>query len=254
MTLVRQPELSGSIPVAPSRPASPRTLTGTDCESTTAPPSWSDVAALATRFEDTPPEEVVTWALTQFGSGLALVCSFQNCVLIHMATQIDAGVEVIFLDTGSHFAETLSFVEEVRAHYGLNLRMVRPGADADGWPCGSERCCELRKLVPLTRALAQRTAWMTGLKRVDTTARSGAPTVGWDSTRAMLKVNPLARWSYDDIARYEAEHHLLVHPLKERGYLSIGCRPTTRPVSPYEDPRAGRWPGTDRTECGLHGN
>ena len=215
-------------------------------------PSSADVPALASRLEAAPADEVVAWALNLFGPTLTLVCSFQNCVLIDLATQVDAQVEVLFLDTGSHFAETLTFVEEVRALYDLNLRVTMPGPAAKDWPCGSERCCELRKLVPLAGALRGRAAWMTGLKRVDTSNRANSPVVGWDSTRRLVKINPLARWSHRDVTRYEADHQLPVHPLRKKGYSSIGCRPTTRPVSLLEDPRAGRWPGTSKTECGLH--
>jgi len=211
-----------------------------------------DLAPLIAGFEAAAAEEIVVWACDLFGPRLSLVCSFQNCVLIDLVVRTDPGVEVIFLDTGSHFSETLDFVERVRVLYKLNLRVVRPDANAVAWPCGSERCCELRKVVPLNRALEGRGAWMTGLKRVDTPARAATPVVEWDTGRRLVKVNPLARWTYDDVALYEASHELPVHPLKNRGYRSIGCRPTTRPVSRFEDPRAGRWPGTDRTECGLH--
>ncbi len=240
-------------PIGTIRPFAHRTgRTVTNGAPGTDLPSRADVPALASRFETAPAEEVVAWALNLFGPGLALVCSFQNCVLIDLATKFDAEVEVVFLDTGSHFAETLTFVEEVRALYDLNLRVMSPGADVEEWRCGSERCCELRKLAPLTGALAGRDAWMTGLKRVDTPNRANSPVAGWDSARGLIKINPLARWSHHDVARYEADHQLPVHPLRKEGYLSIGCSPTTRPVSPLEDPRAGRWPGTSKTECGLH--
>ena len=216
------------------------------------PPSGVDLVALNAGFEGAPSEEVLAWAFGEFGPALSVVSSFQNCVLVDLATQIDSRAEIIFLDTGSHFAETLSFVEQVRQLYGLNLRIIRPGADAEPWPCGSERCCELRKVVPLARALRGRLAWVSGLKRSETPNRASSPIVGWDSTRGLVKINPLACWTNDDVSRYEADHRLPVHPLKARGYLSIGCEPTTRPVSPFEDPRAGRWPGTEKTECGLH--
>jgi len=195
----------------------------------------------------------VAWAIDRFGPKLSLVCSFQNCVVIDLVTRVEPRAEVIFLDTGSHFAETLRFVEQVRGLYALNLRVLSPSAEADAWPCGSEHCCELRKVVPLDRALGGRDAWMTGVKRVDTVARALTEVIGWDHRRAMAKINPLARWTDDDVAHYEARHDLPVHPLKARGYRSIGCGPTTRPVTSGEHARAGRWPGTDKTECGLHG-
>ncbi len=216
-----------------------------------APPGV-DLVALNASFEGAPPEEVLAWAFGEFGPLLSVVSSFQNCVLVDLATQIDSRAEIIFLDTGSHFAETLTFVEQVRVVYGLNLNIIRPGAEAEPWPCGSERCCELRKVLPLTRALRGRHAWVSGLKRSDTPSRTSSPIVGWDSARGLVKINPLACWTNDDVSRYEADHRLPVHPLKPWGYPSIGCEPTTRPVSSFEDPRAGRWPGTEKTECGLH--
>ena len=198
------------------------------------------------------PRRSSLWAFSEFWPAISVVSSFQNCVLVDLAVRTDPRTEIIFLDTGSHFAETLSFVEQVRQLYGLNLRIIRPGADAEPWPCGSERCCELRKVVPLAGALRGRHAWVSGLKRCDTPNRASSPIVGWDSARGLVKVNPLACWTNDDVSRYEADQRLPVHPLKARGYPSIGCEPTTRPVTRFEDPRAGRWPGTDRTECGLH--
>jgi len=216
------------------------------------PPSGIDLVALNAGFEGAPPEEILAWAFGEFGPALSVVSSFQNCVLIDLATQIDSSAEIVFLDTGSHFAETLSFVEQVHQLYGLNLRVIRPGADAEPWPCGSERCCELRKVVPLAGALRGRPAWVSGLKRNETPNRASSPIVGWDSARGLVKINPLACWTNDDVSRYEADHWLPVHPLKSRGYRSIGGEPTTRPVSSFEDPRAGRWPGTGKTECGLH--
>jgi phosphoadenosine phosphosulfate reductase len=215
-------------------------------------PSGVDLVALNAGFEGAASEEILVWAFGEFGPTLSVVSSFQNCVLVDLATQIDSRAEIIFLDTGSHFAETLGFVEKIRQLYDLNLRIIRPGADAETWPCGSERCCELRKVVPLARALRGRLAWVSGLKRSDTLNRASSPIVGWDSAQGLVKINPLACWTNDDVSRYEADHRLPLHPLKARGYSSIGCEPTTRPVSPFEDPRAGRWPGTEKTECGLH--
>jgi phosphoadenosine phosphosulfate reductase len=214
-----------------------------------SPDEWERLGA---QFDLATAEEVVVWAVERFGRGLSLVCSFQNCVLIDLVTRVDPKVEVIFLDTGAHFAETLTYVERVETQYQLKLRVITPDTDADAWPCGSERCCEVRKLAPLAKALEDREAWMSGLKRVDNAERSNAPVVEWDSTRELVKVNPIATWTHDDVAHYEAERKLPIHPLFRRGYLSIGCSPTTRPVSRDEHQRAGRWSGTNKNECGLH--
>ncbi len=214
--------------------------------------SSTEYERLAAQFERAGAEEVVAWAVERFGRRLSLVCSFQNCVLIDLVTRVDPKVEVIFLDTGAHFPETMTYVERVETQYQLKLRVITPGSDADAWPCGSERCCELRKTKPLERALQGQEAWMTGLKRVDSEERATTPIVEWDEARELVKINPIAMWTHDDVSHYEADRKLPIHPLFRKGYLSIGCSPTTRPVSNLEDRRAGRWPGTEKTECGLH--
>ncbi|HLX87367.1 MAG TPA: phosphoadenylyl-sulfate reductase [Acidimicrobiales bacterium] len=211
-----------------------------------------ELSARSAEFEHAPAGKVMAWATERFGSRLALACSFQDCVVVDIAVGVDPSMEVLFLDTGFHFPETLAFVETVRARYDLNLRVLRPGPEADAWPCGTERCCELRKVAPLDAALSGHLAWLTGLKRVDAPTRAHAPILSWDEARQLVKVNPLATWTDDDVYHYINDHGLPVHPLTERGYLSIGCAPTTRPVAPGEDPRAGRWAGSGKTECGLH--
>ena len=130
--------------------------------------------------------------------------------------------------------------------------MTKPGPEAAAHPCGSEQCCQFRKVEPLRQALAGKRAWLTSLKRSDGPTRADAPIVSWDASFGLVKVNPLATWTDRDIASYLADHDLPVHPLVPRGYLSIGCAPTTRPVAEGEDPRAGRWSGLDKSECGLH--
>ncbi len=211
-----------------------------------------ELASLAVRFETAPAGRVVAWALERFGAAESLACSFQDCVIIDIAVQVAPALEVLFLDTGFHFPETLAFVEQVRSRYDLNLRVLTPGPEAEAWPCGTERCCELRKVAPLRRALSGHEAWITGLKRSDAPTRADAPIVSWDEGNGLVKVNPMATWTDDDVARYEVDHGLPTHPLMSQGYRSIGCAPTTRPVAPGEDPRAGRWSGTGKTECGLH--
>jgi phosphoadenosine phosphosulfate reductase len=212
-----------------------------------------ELAARNAEFETAPAGKVIAWAVQRFGKGLSLACSFQDCVIVDLAVAAEPGIEVLFLDTGFHFPETLAYVEEVRARYDLNLRVMHPGPQAEPWPCGTARCCELRKVEPLNRALEGKAAWLTGLKRSDAATRADAPILSCDAERRLVKINPVATWTDEDIANFEHDHGLPVHPLMERGYRSIGCAPTTRPVAPGEDPRAGRWAGTDKTECGLHG-
>jgi phosphoadenosine phosphosulfate reductase len=225
---------------------------------TTAPSAVPDLAELAVesaRLETLPAGAAVAWAAERFGDSLVIAGSFQDAVLIDIAEQAAPGIEVVFLDTQYHFAETLWFVEEVRRRYDLNLTVVRPLADVqpdNRWQTDVEGCCGVRKVEPLARALAGKAAWITGLRRVDAPTRANAPVVSWDLARGMVKLNPLATWTDDDVAGYIADHDLPVNPLTERGYPSVGCWPCTRPVAPGEDPRAGRWSGKDKTECGLH--
>jgi len=194
----------------------------------------------------------IAWALEQFGDDVAVASSFQDAVLVDLVLKARSGIEIIFLDTEYHFPETLAFVERLRKVLALNLTTTHPSVGKDEFPCGSPRCCEVRKVEPLNRALAGKGAWITGLKRVDTPEREAAPIVAWDPARAMVKVNPVATWTDDDIDRYLDEHGLPRHPLTYVGYVSIGCAPTTQPVAEGQNPREGRWPGSDKTECGLH--
>jgi len=212
-----------------------------------------ELAEADARLATAPSGKVIEWAVDRFGHSLVLACSFQDIVIVDLAVQSDPDIEVIFLDTGAHFPETLEFVDAVTERYHLNLTVTHPGPEAADWPCGSARCCELRKVEPLRRAVAGREAWLTALKRVDAPTRRDAPIVAFDRAFGLVKINPMATWTDADIDSYVADHQLPVHPLMARGYLSIGCAPTTRPVAEGEDPRAGRWSGSDKVECGLHG-
>jgi phosphoadenosine phosphosulfate reductase len=212
-----------------------------------------ELAARSAEFEAAPAGKVIRWATGRFGGNISLACSFQDCVVVDLAVRVDPAIEVLFLDTGFHFPETLAYVEEVRVRYDLNLRVMTPGPGAEAFPCGADRCCEFRKVEPLDRALVGRAAWLTGVKRVDAPTRAATPIVSPDTARpGLVKINPVATWTDEDIAGYVADHDLPSHPLLSQGYLSIGCAPTTRPVAPGEDPRAGRWADSGKTECGLH--
>jgi phosphoadenosine phosphosulfate reductase len=206
------------------------------------------------RLEGASADEAIKWAVERFGLDEVVVASsFQDVVLVDLAVGVAPAIEVIFLDTKFHFPETLEFVETCRAFFEpFNLTVLSPGPEAAPWPCGSERCCQTRKVLPLEQHLAGKAAWITGLKRVDTPERTAAPIVSWDAGRCLVKVNPLAPWTDEDIEAYTVERGLPVHPLLAKGYRSIGCAPTTRPTGAGEDPRAGRWSGSDKTECGLH--
>jgi phosphoadenosine phosphosulfate reductase len=216
------------------------------------PLTSEELAALSAGFESAPASAVIRWAVDTFGHSLVLAASFEDIVLIDLATKVAPDIEVVFLDTEAHFPETLSFVDEVKDRYRLNLTVTKPGPEAAAHPCGSEQCCQFRKVEPLRRAIQGRRAWMTSLKRSDGPTRADTPIVSWDEGFGLVKVNPLAAWTDRDIASYLVDHDLPVHPLVARGYRSIGCAPTTRPVGEGEDARAGRWSGLDKAECGLH--
>ncbi len=213
----------------------------------------AELARLSDGFEGASAASIIRWAVEEFGTRLALTASMTDAVLIDLATRVDAGIEVVFIDTGYHFPETLETVEAVRRRYGLNMRIMTVARQERSlWEADPENCCSAVKVGQLDRALADKDAWMSGLRRAEAATRAAAPIIGRD-IRGLVKVNPLATWTDLDVRGYIADHDVPVNPLLERGYLSIGCMPCTRPVADGEDPRAGRWSGTDKTECGLHG-
>jgi len=215
--------------------------------------SDDELAKLNVEFEDRSTADIIQWAVDSFAPHLSLTASMTDAVLIDQAVKVDPHIEVVFIDTGYHFPETLETVEEVRRRYGLNLRMMTvPPHDTELWKIDPENCCSAIKVGQLDRALAGKVAWMSGLRRAESPTRAEAPIVHRD-LRGLVKVNPLATWSDDEVAAYVAEHDIPVNPLVAKGYLSIGCQPCTQPVADGEDPRAGRWAHLDdKTECGLH--
>lgn len=220
-----------------------------------APPARLGRRALAelnARFEEAPAEEVVEWAATTFGDRLCLTASFADTVLIDVATRVVPDIAVLFLDTGFHFAETLETVRRAMVHYSLNLHVVRPeGGAADMWRDGTDACCRDRKVAPLDSALVGRfDAWLSGLRRADHPGRASTPVVEIDR-RGMVKVNPLAAWTDEQVDHYIRTHDVLVNPLAYQGYPSIGCWPCTEPVTDPNAPRSGRWSGL-KAECGIH--
>lgn len=217
-------------------------------------PEYSDaqLAELSRRFESWPASQIIEWAVESFSPHLALTASMTDSVLIDLAVKVDPAIEVVFIDTGYHFPETLETVEAVRRRYGLNLRIMTVQRQNEPlWEADPENCCSAVKVGQLDRALAGKAAWMSGLRRAEADSRVTAPLVARD-LRGLVKVNPIATWSDLDVAGYIADHDVLVNPLVERGYPSIGCQPCTVPSTDPDDPRAGRWAGRAKTECGLH--
>lgn len=223
-------------------------------------------AAADEAIRDLPVREqaaaAIRWVSRRFErQQVILASSMGDEVLVHLASEVAPGVRVLFLDTGYHFAETIGTrdaFEVIRPIRVITLtpRQTVAEQDAQYGPRLYERspdiCCALRKVEPLERGLAGHSAWITGMRRVDAPTRTGIAVIGWDARRAMVKVNPLAGWNDDDVAAYAADNGVLLNPLRELGYRSIGCQPCTRATATGEDPRAGRWAGRAKTECGLH--
>lgn len=222
----------------------------------------ADAAAMQIRFAGMPAPEMLRELLTgELAGRIASVSSYgaESVVLLHMVAQIDKDVPVIFTNTQKMFGETLAYRDELSERLGLtDLRVFRPDPrllalrDATGmrWSYDPDGCCEIRKVEPLRRALGPFDAWISGRKGFQAGTRTALPRFEEDDGR--LKINPLADWSKDQLDAYFAEHDLPRHPLEAQGYLSIGCAPCTSKVRPGEDPRAGRWRGWDKVECGIH--
>jgi phosphoadenosine phosphosulfate reductase len=214
----------------------------------------AELAAISAELERKPASAAIRWAWERFGEQIVLASSFQDCVLLDIAMRTAPDLEVVFLDTQYHFDETIEYVEHLQRRYDLNLTVMQPLVDPDDlWKVDTNECCTLRKVEPLARALDGKQAWMTGLRRTEASTRANAAIVGLDVGRGVVKVNPLATWTDDDVAAYVRDHELPEHPLRSQGYPSIGCWPCTRAVAEGEDARAGRWSGTGKVECGLHG-
>lgn len=201
-------------------------------------------------FESAPAADVIRWAVERFHPLLSLACSMTDAVLVDLAVSLEPDIEVVFIDTRYHFTQTLETMERMRQRYALNLRIVTATSpSADTWQTDPDACCTERKVRELDRALQGRAAWVSGARRAEASTRAEMPIVGRDR-RGLVKINPIASWSDQDVARYIAAHDVPQNPLVEQGYPSIGCRPCTSPVVIGTHPRSGRWDGR-KTECGL---
>ncbi|MCA0976900.1 phosphoadenylyl-sulfate reductase [Qipengyuania flava] len=224
-----------------------------------------DAIRLNRMFRGSETEEWLSAVLRDGLAGdIAIVSSFgaESAALLHLVSQIDRSVPVLFLETGKHFPETLAYRDQLAERLGLNLVNLYPELedlkqrDETGlrWSYDPDGCCDLRKVRPLAKALASYDASLTGRKAFQSSTRANLPRFEIDTSdeQGRLKINPLIDWDADRIAAYFEEHDLPRHPLVERGFPSIGCSPCTRPVAEGEDPRAGRWAGWDKVECGIH--
>ena len=225
----------------------------------------TDLRELAARgaaeLDGASAEELLRWTEENFGGSYIVASNMQDAVLVDLAAKVRPGVDVLFLDTGYHFAETIGTRDAVESIYdvhvvnvmaektvpeqdelyGKNLFARDPGA-----------CCRMRKVEPLGKALRGYSAWVTGIRRVEAPTRANAPLISFDEAFKLVKINPLAAWSDDDMRIYMAANGVLENPLVDEGYPSIGCEPCTAKPIPGQDPRSGRWQGLAKTECGLH--
>ncbi len=206
-------------------------------------------------------EELLRWTDENFGNGYIVASNMQDAVLVEMAAKVRPGVDVLFLDTGYHFVETIGTRDAVEAVYDVRVVNVTPensvtrqdelfGKDLFARDAGA--CCRMRKVEPLGKALSNYSAWVTGIRRVEAPTRANAPLISWDAAFGLVKINPIAAWTDEDMQAYIDTNGILVNPLVYEGYPSIGCAPCTSKPVEGADPRSGRWAGQSKTECGLH--
>jgi phosphoadenosine phosphosulfate reductase len=225
----------------------------------------------ATELDGANAEELLRWTDEHFGghagaglpatSGYVVASNMQDAVLVDLAAKVRPGVDVLFLDTGYHFVETIGTRDAVEAVYDINVVNVTPEhsvAEQDQlhgknlFERDSSACCRMRKVEPLSKALLGYTAWVTGIRRVEAPTRANAPLISFDKAFGLVKINPIAAWSDEDMQSYIDANDVLVNPLVYEGYPSIGCLPCTAKPVEGADPRSGRWAGQSKTECGLH--
>lgn len=219
--------------------------------------------AQAKRLEFAAPSQVLQWAFEEFGSSITLATGFgaEGVALIDMAVRLNPLIDVFFLDTSFLFPETYDLRARVEDRYRIKIRCYQPDLTPEQqektfgpklWSRDPDLCCRLRKLEPLREALRNRRAWITAIRRDQTLERSGARTIEWDYQWQLVKVNPLARWTRDRVWEYISDNDLPYNPMHDRGYPSIGCTHCTVPASDSDGERAGRWPGHQKRECGIH--
>lgn len=227
--------------------------------------SDTDLQALAERgareLDGAGAEDLLRWTDENFRGNYIVASNMQDAVLVDLAAKVRPGVDVLFLDTGYHFAETIGTRDAVAAVYDVNVVNVTPENSVarqdelygkDLFARAPDECCRMRKVEPLSKALRGYSAWVTGIRRVEAPTRANAPLISWDKAFGLVKINPLAAWTDEDMQNYIDANGVLVNPLVDEGYPSIGCAPCTAKPVDGADPRSGRWAGTGKIECGLH--
>lgn len=225
----------------------------------------TDLQALAERgaaeLDGASALDLLRWTDENFGGNYIVASNMQDAVLVDLAAKVRPGVDVLFLDTGYHFVETIGTRDAVEAVYDINVVNVTPENSVakqdelfgkDLFAREPNECCRMRKVEPLSKALRGYAAWVTGIRRVEAPTRANAPLISWDKAFGLVKINPLAAWTDEDMQAYIDANGILVNPLVYEGYPSIGCAPCTAKPVEGADPRSGRWAGTGKVECGLH--
>lgn len=231
-------------------------------EVTTTESELRELAAQgAAELDGATAEELLRWTDEHFAGRYVVASNMQDAVLVEMAAKVRPGVDVLFLDTGYHFVETIGTRDAVEAVYDVNVVNVAPENSVarqdelfgkDLFARDAAACCRMRKVEPLGRALSGYSAWVTGIRRVEAPTRANAPLISFDEAFGLVKINPIAAWSDEQMQDYILANGILVNPLVDEGYPSIGCAPCTDKPAPGADPRSGRWAGSTKTECGLH--
>jgi phosphoadenosine phosphosulfate reductase len=215
------------------------------------------------QLQGSAAEEVLRWAATAFGPKLTMATAFgaEGCCLIHMLAEIAPETRIFNLETGYQFPETLELRERIKERYGIAVEWVRPEMSVEDYEAEHggplyrirpDQCCHDRKMLPLRRAVVGYDAWISAIRRDQTTDRGRAAVVQWDAKFNLVKVNPLLNWNRKQVWTFIKDHDVPYNPLHDCGYPSIGCWPCTAPVAADGDERAGRWAGTTKKECGLH--
>jgi phosphoadenosine phosphosulfate reductase len=215
----------------------------------------------AAELDGASADDLLRWTDEHFGGDYIVASNMQDAVLVDLAAKVRPGVDVLFLDTGYHFVETIGTRDAVEAVYDITVVNVTPEntvAKQDElfgknlFAREPNECCRMRKVEPLGKALQAYSAWVTGIRRVEAPTRANAPLISWDKAFGLVKINPLAAWTDEDMQNYIDTNDVLVNPLVFEGYPSIGCAPCTAKPVEGADPRSGRWAGQSKTECGLH--
>ncbi len=220
-----------------------------------------NIAQQNKELESLSPSEIIKWAVKTYSPRIGMTSSFgaESIALIHMVTQVKPDIPIYFLETGFHFAETLQFRDELKKRYKLNIVDITCTMGHEAFlkqygplhQTNPDLCCEINKVLPLKQAISGLSAWITGIRRDQANTRRNVQVLE-QFQEGLVKVNPLTNWTKAKVWEYIKKHDIPAHPLTLKGYTSIGCEPCTRPTKPGEDPRAGRWAGKEKTECGIH--